>query len=159
VDEARLWSFLAACQVCVNLRYPTMGETSGIVVRTLSLGRPLVVSDVGWFAELPDEAALKVPVGEDEVSAIADALELLVRDRELQARMGNAALALAQGEHQLDRVAEAYLAALEEAAGGAAVRNAVVGEVAQAAGEAGLTAGGPALSEIAERLREVGSGG
>ena len=38
-----------------------------IVVRALSLGRPLVVSDVGWFADLPDEVAVKVPVGDDEV--------------------------------------------------------------------------------------------
>ena len=29
VDEARLWSLMAACDVHVNLRSPTMGETSG----------------------------------------------------------------------------------------------------------------------------------
>jgi glycosyltransferase involved in cell wall biosynthesis len=158
VDEARLWSLLAACEVCVNLRYPTMGETSGIVVRALSLGRPLVVSDVGWFAELPDEAAVKVPVGEGEAPAIADALELLVRDPEQRARMGHAARALAQGEHQLDRVAEAYVAALEQAAGGAVVQDAVLGQIARAAEETGLPANGSALSDVAERLREVGPG-
>jgi len=158
VDEARLWSLLSACEVCVNLRYPTMGETSGIVVRAISLGRPLVVSDVGWFAELPDEVAVKVPVGEGEVSAIADALELLARDHELRTRMADAARSLAQGEHQVDRVAEAYVAALEEAAGGEAVQDAVLGEIARAAQETGLQANGRALSDIAERLREVGPG-
>ncbi|MGH2997111.1 MAG: glycosyltransferase family 4 protein, partial [Gaiellaceae bacterium] len=61
VDEPRLWSLLQACDVCVNLRAPTMGETSGSAIRALSLGRPLVVSDLGWFSELPDGAALKVP--------------------------------------------------------------------------------------------------
>ena len=158
VDEARLWSLLSACEVCVNLRYPTMGETSGIVVRALSLGRPLLVSDVGWFAELPDEAALKVPVGEGEIPAIADALELLLRDPALRRRMGDAARALAQGEHRLERVAEAYVAALEEAAGGVMVQDAVLGEMARAAAETGLAANGRALSDVAERLREVGPG-
>jgi glycosyltransferase involved in cell wall biosynthesis len=158
VDEPRLWALLSACEVCVNLRYPTMGETSGIVVRALSLGRPLVVSGVGWFAELPDEAAVKVPVGEGEVPAIADALEVLVRDHELRARMAAAARSLAQGEHRVDRVAEAYVAALEEAAGGAIVRDAVLSEVARAAEETGLSANGRALSDVAERLREVGPG-
>ena len=43
-----------------------MGETSGVALRALSLGRPLVVSDLGWFAELPDEVALKIPVDERE---------------------------------------------------------------------------------------------
>ena len=52
VDEARLWALMKACDVHVSLRSPTMGETSGTAIRALSLGKPLVVSDVGWFAEL-----------------------------------------------------------------------------------------------------------
>ena len=72
--------------------------------------------------------------------------------------MGEAGRAAAQGKHELGRVAEAYVAALEEAAGGAAVEEAVLGEIAQAAKETGLDANGAALGEISERLREVGSG-
>ena len=53
VDEARLWALMKACDVHVSLRSPTMGETSGTAIRALALGKPLVVSDVGWFAELP----------------------------------------------------------------------------------------------------------
>ena len=41
VPEERMWSLMAACDVLVNLRYPTMGETSGSVIRALSLGKPL----------------------------------------------------------------------------------------------------------------------
>jgi glycosyltransferase involved in cell wall biosynthesis len=157
VDEQRLWSFLAATDVCVSLRYPTMGETSGVVVRALSLGRPLVVSDVGWFADLPDEVAIKVPV-EGDVEALATALERLARDPALRETMGAAARALAEGEHALRRVAEAYTAALEEAAGGKAVRDAVRAEIATAAAETGLRPDGEAVGEIGERLREVGRG-
>ena len=68
---------MAACDVHVGLRSPTMGETSGTTIRALTLGKPLVVSDVGWFAELPDDVALKVPVGDDEATDLAVALELL----------------------------------------------------------------------------------
>jgi glycosyltransferase involved in cell wall biosynthesis len=158
MDEARLWSYLSACDICVNLRYPTMGETSGIVVRALSLGRPVVVSDVGWFAELPDDVVVKVPVGQDEVRQVAAALELLVGDRELRIRLGTAARSLAESEHALGRVADAYVAALEEAAGGAAVSDAFLREISQAAQETGLAADGQALSDVAARAREVGLG-
>jgi len=158
VDEAQLWSLLSACEVCVNLRYPTMGETSGIVIRALGLGRPLVVSDVGWFAELPDEAVLKVPVGEGEIPAIAHALERLAGDSVLRTRMGDAGRLLAEREHRLERVVERYVAALEEAAGGSVVRAAVLDEIAYAAEETGLPANGRALGDVAERLREVGPG-
>jgi glycosyltransferase involved in cell wall biosynthesis len=158
VDEERLWSLLSATDVSVSLRYPTMGETSGVVVRALSLGRPLVVSDVGWFADLPAEAAVKIPVGGEEVAMLAETLEGLARDPARRKTMGAAARALAEGEHELERVAEAYTAALEEAAGGEPVRETVRAEVAAAAAETGLRPGGDALAEIAERLREVGRG-
>ena len=64
VDERRLWALMAACDVHVSLRSPTMGETSGTAIRALSLGKPLVVSANGWFAELPDDVAVQVPVDE-----------------------------------------------------------------------------------------------
>jgi glycosyltransferase involved in cell wall biosynthesis len=159
VPEDRLWSLLAAADVCVSLRFPTMGETSGVVVRALTAGRPQVVSDVGWFSELPDEVALKVPVGGEEVELLATALERLAGDPGLRASMGAAAHAYAVREHDLDRVADAYAAVLEEAAGGDAVRDSVREAVAAAAAEVGLPPQGDAVGEIAERMREVGRGG
>ena len=123
VEEDRLWSLMAACDVCVNLRSPTMGETSGSVIRQLSLGKPVVVSDVGWFAELPDDVALKVPVGAGETETLYAALELLARDDGARAAMSAAGLELVRREHDLDRAADLYAAALEQAAGGDAVAN------------------------------------
>jgi glycosyltransferase involved in cell wall biosynthesis len=154
VEEDRLWSLMAACDAIVSLRSPTMGETSGSAIRALSLGKPLVVSDVGWFAELPAEVALKVPVDEREGEALVSALELLSRDPDRRLAMGAAALRLVEDEHDLDRVADLYVAALEEAAGGEAVRAAVLGDVAQAAADVGLED----VTEVAERLGEAGIG-
>ena len=96
VPEDRLWSLLAATDICVSLRYPTMGETSGVAVRALDIGRPQVVSDVGWFSELPDDVAFKVPVGDDEVDVLAARLEQLARDSDLRAAMGAAARSYAE---------------------------------------------------------------
>jgi glycosyltransferase involved in cell wall biosynthesis len=158
VDEERFWSLLARADVCVSLRAPTMGETSGSAIRALSLGRPLVVSDLGWFAELPDDVAVKVPVDEHEVETLASALRLLLDNADVRGALGSAARRHAEREHDLGRVAEAYAAACEEAAGGGAVREAVVGEVAQAAEAVGIDAESSELTDIAARLREVGVG-
>ena len=118
---------MAACDVLVNLRSPTMGETSGSVIRGLALGKPMLVSDVGWFAELPDGVALKIPVDEYEVATIAGALELAAAHG---AELGAAAAAYVHAEHDLGRVADAYTAALEEAAGGEVVAGAVLMRIA-----------------------------
>jgi glycosyltransferase involved in cell wall biosynthesis len=155
VDERRFWSLMAAADIVVSLRAPTMGETSGSAIRALSLGRPLVVSDVGWFAELPDAAALKVPVDERETDVLAATLELLATRADLRAAMSAAAREHIAREHALDRVADLYAAALEEAAGGAAVREAVLGEVAAAAADVGIEAGSEEAAVIAARLREA----
>ena len=158
LEEERLWQLLADCDVCVNLRSPTMGETSGMVVRALSLGKPLVVSDVGWFAELPDSVAVKVPVDELEVETLAAILERLAEDDGLRREMGEVAAELARTEHGLDRVADLYVTALEEGGGRTAVRDAVLGEVATAVQEVGIGMNDPQLREIAARSKEVGLG-
>jgi glycosyltransferase involved in cell wall biosynthesis len=156
VPEDRLWSLMAACDACVMLRAPTMGETSGSAIRALSLGRPLVVSDIGWFAELPDEVAFKVPLGEDEVPALAAALELLASSEATQRTMSDAAHGYAKREHDLARVAERYVVALEEAAGGPIVADKVVDDVARAAAEIGVQPGTSFAADLAERLDELG---
>jgi glycosyltransferase involved in cell wall biosynthesis len=155
VDEHRLWSLIESCDVIVSLRSPTMGETSGTVVRALSAGRPLVVSDVGWFSELPDSVAVKVAPDEREVETLAAELERLLGDDGARAAMSAAARELAATEHALERVADLYAATLEEAAGGEAVRNAVTREVADAAAEVGIGPDDPEAKELAARLREA----
>ncbi len=149
IAEDRLWSLMAACDVLVNLRSPTMGETSGSVIRGLSLGKPMLVSDVGWFSELPDGAALKIPVDEVEVATIAAALELAA---DHAGEIGAAASAYVRSEHDVGRAADAYVAALEEAAGGDPSTDAVLIRIAQAATEIGLDD----PSELVRLAREAG---
>ena len=73
---------IAAVDVCINLRDPTMGETSAVVTQALQLGTPVIVSDTGWYSELPD-FVLKVPTGPDAVGSLVKHLGRLHSDREL----------------------------------------------------------------------------
>ena len=152
VSEERMWSLMAACDVLVNLRYPTMGETSGSVIRALSLGKPLLVSDVGWFSELPDDVVLKIPVDELEVATLAAALEFARRARR-RARSRRRATTSSASTHCPEWPTRTSRA-LEVAAGGDAVDDAVLWRIAEAAAEAGVTD----MSLLAQRLREVGIG-
>ena len=108
VAEDELWRLLAACDAVVSLRWPTMGETSAAAIRALSVGKPLIVSDVGAFRELPDEVAIKVPVGGGEVDALVEAIRRAAGNRE----MSEAARRVAATEHGLDRTADLYAEAL-----------------------------------------------
>ena len=68
--------------------------------------------------------------------------------------MGAAAVEHVRGEHDVERVAEQYLAVLEWAAGGDTVTDAVLAEIAQAAAEVEIGADSPELAAIARELRK-----
>ena len=58
--------YLAASDCCVNLRYPTAGETSASLLRILGAARPVLISRTGAFQELPDDVCIKVDVDDAE---------------------------------------------------------------------------------------------
>ena len=98
---------------------------------------------------------LKIPVDEREEETLFAALEALA-DPAVRAAMSARALDLVEREHRVDRVAEAYAAALETLTGGPAVEEGVLREVATAAAESGLE--GDDAAVLAARLREIGLG-
>ena len=104
---------IAACDVVLNLRYPTVGESSGSLLRALGLGRPVLVSDVGAFRDLPDDVCLKVPPGPSEEDEIFEFLNLLVSRPDLARALGARARAWVERECTWERVARRYAAFLE----------------------------------------------
>ena len=80
--------YLAACDIVLNLRYPTVGESSGTLLRSLGLGKAVMVSDIGSFAEFPEDVCLKVPVGAGEEDLIFEYLNLLVSRPEVAQALG-----------------------------------------------------------------------
>lgn len=69
---------LSALDVVVNYREDYHGETSLTVVEAMGHGVVPIVRDVGWYAELPDEVAIKL---QDERGVI-DSIMLLIADRD-----------------------------------------------------------------------------
>lgn len=65
---------VAACDICVNLRYPSAGETSAALLRVASFGRPVLVSSYAQFAELPAEIAMQIPIAGESPQAEVAAL-------------------------------------------------------------------------------------
>ena len=93
--------YIAASDIVLNLRYPTVGETSGSLLRALGLGRAVLVSEIGAFAELPDDICMKVPVGAGEEDLIFEYLNLLVIAPRSRAIAGRACARLCRTRVQL----------------------------------------------------------
>ncbi|MBP7677278.1 MAG: glycosyltransferase [Thermoanaerobaculia bacterium] len=148
LPEEDFWRLARAADVSVNLRFPTVGETSGAVCRLAGTGLPVVVSDVGWFRELPDSFAAKIPIGTGEVETIAAVLGELVRDA--GKRRARAAAAAAWGaERSPARIAAAYARVVRAVLEGRAPSLAIPSRLAAALSAVG--AGRPGVFGAAER--------
>ena len=100
---------LAAADCCINLRYPSAGETSASLLRIMAAGLPVIVSDAGSFSEVPSGCLIKIPVGRIEEPLLAEYLIALSRDEALRAGLGGAARAFIAEEHSVERSATGYL--------------------------------------------------
>lgn len=97
-------SFIQHADIVVNLRHPSMGETSGAVLRALGLGKPCVVSDDAWFSELSDDIVLKVGNGNIEES-LCSKLSALLSDSSLKQQVSRKAKEYADWECGIKRIA------------------------------------------------------
>ncbi|MGB7718626.1 MAG: methyltransferase domain-containing protein [Bryobacteraceae bacterium] len=105
--------YLGACDIVLNLRYPTVGESSGTLLRSMGLGKAVMVSEVGSFQEFPDDVCLKVPVGRGEEDLIFEYLNLLVSRPDVAQALGARAKDYVARECNWAAVARRYAAFLE----------------------------------------------
>jgi glycosyltransferase involved in cell wall biosynthesis len=103
-------NWLVTADVVINLRHPTLGETSATALRALAAARPLIVYDHGWYRELPDDVAVKIPPLDD--AALRTALEDLAMRPQRRAALAEAARAYAIRAHHPRQTARAYAAAI-----------------------------------------------
>ncbi|MGH9558622.1 MAG: glycosyltransferase, partial [Bryobacteraceae bacterium] len=100
--------YLAACDIVLNLRYPTVGESSGTLLRALGMGKAAIVSEAGSFLEYPDEICLKAPVDSSEEEYLFEYLNLLISRPELARELGASARQWVGRECNWESVARRY---------------------------------------------------
>lgn len=174
--EGEFDDWMRACDVAVNLRHPTGGETSASFMRLLAFGRPTIVNQIGAFAEVPEGACLQLPLDGFEESTLVAYLCTLADRPQLAAAIGAQARAYAVSECSADAAAEICLELLERAAAGAPpddvalpplapyavsdLRPALLAVIGGELADLGLGESDEAvLAALAERLDDLGDGG
>lgn len=110
--EPGFWLHAAATDICLNLRFPPAGETSGIAIRFMGLGKPVVVTDGLEVSRYPDDALVKIDSGLAEEEMLICSLAALIEQPFLAERIGKAAQYWIRTEHDPRRIARQYLSAL-----------------------------------------------
>jgi glycosyltransferase involved in cell wall biosynthesis len=108
LPEAELWRYAAATDLCINLRYPSAAETSGIAVRMMGIGKPVIFTAGDALDRIPENACLRVPVGSDEEEMLAGYISWLATNRSAAVEIGRRAAAHIGERHAPERVAREY---------------------------------------------------
>lgn len=112
VSNEQFVIYLAAVDIVVNLRYPSMGESSGSLIQAMALGKPVIVTNHAFFSELPDDVVAKVSHGATEIDEVAEVLRRLIADKGERRRLGLAARGYVEKHCAPDKVSDAYLGIL-----------------------------------------------
>ncbi len=105
--------YIDATDVCVNLRYPSNGETSGSLMRILAKGKCVMVNEIGSFQEIPDDCCVKIPSAEtmterQEVERIYREFERLISNKSEIAYLSANARKYAEQYLDLNLIAKQY---------------------------------------------------
>lgn len=133
-DDEAFTEYVAACDVSINLRWPTAREVSGPWIRALGAARPTITMDLAHTANVPaldprtwtvvhasesygappEPVTVNIDVV-DEDHSLRMAMRRLAVDADLRARLGRAAAAYWDREHSFEGMLDDYRRVLSRA--------------------------------------------
>ncbi len=76
LKDQEFFEAVDSCDCIFNLRFPYNGESSASLMQCMLMGKECVVTDIGWFGELPDEIVHKIE--DNSVDSILSIIEKLL---------------------------------------------------------------------------------
>jgi glycosyltransferase involved in cell wall biosynthesis len=108
LEEREFW--LAACAVdaCINLRYPAAGESSGIAIRMMGIGKPVLLTGSLETAPFPEGACVRIAAGIAEQDSLRQHMVLLTSVTGVAGAIGHRAAAHIASHHGVQSIATQY---------------------------------------------------
>ncbi len=107
---------MMAADACINLRWPPAGETSGITIRMMDAGKPVLLTASQENSRFPEDACVRIEAGEAEEEMLLVSMVWLARFPEIARRIGRSAQAYVRCVHASASVAAAYCRLLRQIA-------------------------------------------
>jgi glycosyltransferase involved in cell wall biosynthesis len=108
LSEREFWLAAGAVDACINLRYPSAGETSAIAIRLMGIGKPVLVTESEECARFPEDACLRIASGLEERDSLWSHLVLLTSVPGVSRAIGGRGAGYIHAHHQLEQVARQY---------------------------------------------------
>jgi glycosyltransferase involved in cell wall biosynthesis len=109
VSDDLYHKYLSVSDIVINLRYPTMGETSRTLLDAMGWGKPVIVSNIGSYQETPDSCCWKVDVDENEEELLYEYLRELIENPKLRRIMGENGREFIKRNNDWEKIALKYI--------------------------------------------------
>lgn len=87
LEDDKLHSYESVTDIFINLRFPFTGGASWSVIEEMNFAKPVIVSDTGFFSELPNDGVVKIPSGKEEENLLIS-LKKLINDKKIRIKIG-----------------------------------------------------------------------
>jgi len=112
--DREFWLAARAVDACINLRYPAAGETSGIAIRLMGLGKPAMMTESLECSRFPEDACLRIAPGVAELESLREHMVLLTSMGEVTSAVGERGAGHVRAHHRVEQVGKQYWALLCE---------------------------------------------
>jgi glycosyltransferase involved in cell wall biosynthesis len=112
--EREFWLAARAVDACINLRYPAAGESSGIAVRMMGIGKPVLLTDGLESAPYPEDACVRIAAGPAERDSLRQHMVLLTSMAEVASAIGQRGAGHIAAHHRVEPVGKRYWDLLSE---------------------------------------------
>ena len=114
LSERDFWMAAQAVDACINLRYPPAGETSGIGIRLMGIGKPVMVTDGLECSRFPEDACLRIASGAAERDSLWHHMVLLTSMSGVAGAIGQRGAGYIRAHHRVDQIGKQYWDLLNE---------------------------------------------
>ncbi len=114
LDEMEYLEALNRTDIVINLRYPSMGESSATLLEAFKFGKPVIVSEINQYKEFPDDVCWKVSPDKYEVAVLTEMLTCLVENKDIRTALGDNAKAYADEVLSPEYISKQYYKVIME---------------------------------------------
>jgi len=112
VDDNTLAAYYRDADVLCNLRNPALEGASWSLVEQMSLGKPIIVSDNGFYSEIPGECVFKISL-ENEEEELAKTLLHIIRNKDVLSSKGESAKKFVDENFNQGKYAKSFMKFIE----------------------------------------------
>ncbi|WP_251555328.1 glycosyltransferase family 4 protein [Neobacillus muris] len=107
-DDSVLLYYIKKADIFINLRYPAIEGASDSLLKQLTAGKPSLVTDTGFYSELPSDVVVKIEI-KQEMKNIEKALRFLIQHHHIRKEIGLKAMNFAEQKFNPDEYCRGFL--------------------------------------------------